>query len=238
MALDPSGCGPPRARNDSHSRVFSARLLDLSTKPFSKIVANWRTGNLGLQARAKKVGNARLHDGTWPVALHAFSPSVVPQPADWPEAATVCGYWFLDQDASWTPPRELKAFINTGEAPIAIGFGSLVVDDPGALAAKMLSGIRAESLALHTHGGRHPPRGSGHHRCGSPGRSPDNRDARHGRPDILGGNGWRQLVQARNRYPQRRSPVRLAVQSGRRTGLPLRLLPSSPSITTSPADSL
>jgi len=73
----------------------------------------------------------------------SVSPTVVPKPADWPDEASVPGYWFLDSDAGWTPPADLVAFIGSGPPPVAVGFGSLVVGDSQRLLGEMLAGIRS-----------------------------------------------------------------------------------------------
>jgi len=50
---------------------------------------------------------------------HVFAP-----PADWPAHVHQTGYWFLDEPA-WTPPSELNAFLESGPAPVYVGFGSI-----------------------------------------------------------------------------------------------------------------
>ena len=57
--------------------------------------------------------------------LYGFSEHVVPRPADWPDAAQITGYWFLDQP-EWRAPDALRAFIDAGPKPVYIGFGSMV----------------------------------------------------------------------------------------------------------------
>jgi sterol 3beta-glucosyltransferase len=50
---------------------------------------------------------------------------VFPRPADWSEHIHNTGYWFLDEDESWTPPAELLDFLQLGKPPVYVGFGSL-----------------------------------------------------------------------------------------------------------------
>jgi len=50
---------------------------------------------------------------------------VFPRPADWPEHIHNTGYWFLDDQAGWTPPRELQDFLDGGKPPVYVGFGSI-----------------------------------------------------------------------------------------------------------------
>lgn len=59
-------------------------------------------------------------------ALYAFSPAVVP-PVDDANAHTT-GFWFLDE--AYTPPDDLTRFIEAGEPPLYIGFGSMSSSDP------------------------------------------------------------------------------------------------------------
>ncbi len=65
-------------------------------------------------------------------ALYAFSPSFIPKPKDWPGHAHVVGYWFLEAEADWQPPSELRAFLAAGDPPVSVGFGSMVNRDPEA----------------------------------------------------------------------------------------------------------
>jgi sterol 3beta-glucosyltransferase len=53
------------------------------------------------------------------------SNAVFPRPADWPEHVYNTGYWFLDEDAGWHPSPELQAFIDGGQPPVYVGFGSM-----------------------------------------------------------------------------------------------------------------
>jgi sterol 3beta-glucosyltransferase len=73
------------------------------------------------------------HRGT-PV-LHGFSEHVLPRPADWPATAQVCGYWSLQSTPEWSPPRKLAAFLDAGDPPVYVGFGSMTIDDPPRLGA-------------------------------------------------------------------------------------------------------
>lgn len=63
-------------------------------------------------------------------ALYAFSRILVPQPADWPPATQITGFWFLDPPHAYTPPADLLRFLKAGEPPVYIGFGSMNTRDP------------------------------------------------------------------------------------------------------------
>jgi sterol 3beta-glucosyltransferase len=72
--------------------------------------------------------------------LYGFSPSVIPQPADW-HNTQVTGYWFLDESADWTPPAALSKFLASGAPPVYIGFGSMGSRNPLATADLVLAAI-------------------------------------------------------------------------------------------------
>ncbi len=58
-------------------------------------------------------------------SLYGYSPSILPRPADWPDHVHVTGYWLLERDPDWQPPRELVEFLDAGEPPVYVGFGSM-----------------------------------------------------------------------------------------------------------------
>lgn len=60
---------------------------------------------------------------------YLWSPGLVPKPADWGPEIDVSGFTFLDLASTFQPPQDLVEFLDGGETPIYIGFGSIVVDD-------------------------------------------------------------------------------------------------------------
>lgn len=86
--------------------------------------------------------------------LHAHSPSVVPAPADWPKRAYITGYWLLDQQEAWQPPPGLVSFLERGEPPVYIGFGSMAGSNPKRLLSAVLKALeRADARGLIVAGG-------------------------------------------------------------------------------------
>jgi sterol 3beta-glucosyltransferase len=57
--------------------------------------------------------------------INACSNYVFAKPKDWPEDVHNSGYWFLDEEMGWKPPRELLDFLKKGKPPVYIGFGSV-----------------------------------------------------------------------------------------------------------------
>jgi len=128
---------------------LSYKLLAFSRLLFLPTVNRWREGVLGLGrlspfqavsgAKDDRVGQ-----------LCAVSPTVVPgYPARDSENIQTTGYWFLDEGQDWFPDPALSAFLEDGNPPIYIGFGSLTTRDPGALAQDIVEGVRrAEVRAI------------------------------------------------------------------------------------------
>ncbi|MEW6403132.1 MAG: glycosyltransferase [Chloroflexota bacterium] len=59
------------------------------------------------------------------LSLWGISPTVVPKPADWAKWHKVTGYWFLDTPVTWQPSDDLIDFLNAGDPPVYVGFGSM-----------------------------------------------------------------------------------------------------------------
>ena len=79
---------------------------------------------------------------------YLWSPGLIPKPADWGPEIDVTGFVFLDLASSFKPPAPLVEFLESGEPPVYIGFGSIVVDDPDKFTALIfeavkLAGVRA-----------------------------------------------------------------------------------------------
>ncbi len=79
---------------------------------------------LGLRSR-KRSGFSKNSRGEPIPALHAYSRVISPPPGDWPESTIVTGFWRLDDNTGWEPDATFKAFLDAGEAPIYLGFGSM-----------------------------------------------------------------------------------------------------------------
>jgi sterol 3beta-glucosyltransferase len=60
-----------------------------------------------------------------PPLFYAYSPIVIPRPADWPDRIHVTGFWSSDPPPGWTPPSDLVAFLENGPPPVYVGFGSM-----------------------------------------------------------------------------------------------------------------
>jgi len=75
-------------------------------------------------------------------SLYAFSPHVVPRPADWGAHIHLTGYWFLDAPPDYRPPEALQRFLDGGPPPVYVGFGSMTRRDPARLTRVVLEALR------------------------------------------------------------------------------------------------
>lgn len=66
----------------------------------------------------------------------------MPKPRDWASHISISGFYFLQPDSEFKPPPDLVKFIEDGDPPIYIGFGSIVVDNPEAMTSMVLEAIR------------------------------------------------------------------------------------------------
>ena len=74
--------------------------------------------------------------------IGAYSSGIIPHPADWPESVHITGSLFLDSMAGWQPSPELQAFLEAGDPPVYVGFGSMAGRSP-----QQLAGLIFEALA-------------------------------------------------------------------------------------------
>lgn len=115
----------------------SHRVTDLLLwLPFRDLVNRWRVGQLGLRPWSVRPPLARMDARQIPT-LYGYSPSVIRRPDDWGPWVHVTGYWFLDHEPGWRPPTPVQRFLEAGDPPIYVGFGSMVSGEGGRLEAAL-----------------------------------------------------------------------------------------------------
>lgn len=124
----------------------SSLLALTGGKFFANRWAGWLTLRLIWGLQAKPINRIRVGLGLPPhtasryldavaaiPAVHGISAHVSPRPDDWPDWVHMVGYWFHDAEVDgWAPPPALSAFLEAGETPIYVGFGSMTSRDPEA----------------------------------------------------------------------------------------------------------
>lgn len=96
-------------------------------QPSRAAVNKWRRHSLQAPPVSYFGPFAAQRTPAYPVA-YAYSPAVLPGPADWPTWIAPTGWWFLEEPA-YMPPPALQRFLDAGEAPVTVGFGSMTPQD-------------------------------------------------------------------------------------------------------------
>ncbi|KAK8115224.1 hypothetical protein PG999_007293 [Apiospora kogelbergensis] len=73
---------------------------------------------------------------------YLWSPGLVPKPEDWGPEIDIAGFTFLDLASTFEPPEDLVEFLDNGDKPIYIGFGSIVVDDADKFTEMIFEGVK------------------------------------------------------------------------------------------------
>ncbi|KIW14656.1 hypothetical protein PV08_07440 [Exophiala spinifera] len=157
----------------SPTREYSHPLANLkSTKLDAKVVnllsyflvdaMIWQgLGDVINRFRCETLGLEAIHPSQAPGLIHRFgiphtycwSPSLIPKPMDWAQNVTVPGFLFSTQAKAYSPPQALLDFLDAKPAPVYIGFGSIVVDDPERLTALIFEAVRQAGVRAIVSGG-------------------------------------------------------------------------------------
>lgn len=114
------------------------------------VITRWRRHTLGLPAIGWREDLRRLRGLPH---LLGFSTAVLPRPRDWAPWMHVTGFWFGETPVDYEPPPELRAFLDDGPPPIAIGFSSHVARDGDRLARAVIDGVGQAGLRAVVLGG-------------------------------------------------------------------------------------
>jgi sterol 3beta-glucosyltransferase len=146
----------PLSRTRDYPNIFFPRNLSLGRRynyfthlmteeliwlPVRRQVNRWIRNDLGLQPVSWRGPYPQLKLERTPV-LYGYSPKVVPPASDWPEWHHVTGYWTLPPSENWQPPDGLVDFLQSGPAPVYIGFGSMTNRNPEEGADVALEALR------------------------------------------------------------------------------------------------
>jgi sterol 3beta-glucosyltransferase len=144
VPLDPTGRFPamtaPILGNFALYNKFTYWVGDLLWNDFTKKRLNTWRKNLGLN-RVNKFPYRTMENGSPVQTLYAFSEFVLQKPKDWGEHIHLTGYWLTDDSQEYVPSEKLKAFLENGEPPIYVGFGSMVGGDFKRLLSMVIKGI-------------------------------------------------------------------------------------------------
>ncbi|KAH6874369.1 hypothetical protein B0T10DRAFT_498827, partial [Thelonectria olida] len=129
------------------SNYLSYGVVDLMTwQGLGDVINGWRVKALNLEPLSATMGPDILSILKVP-HTYCWSAALVPKPPDWGAHIDICGFFMRDEPV-YTPPEELRLFLDAGPPPIYVGFGSIVLDDPEVMTRTILSaceraGVRA-----------------------------------------------------------------------------------------------
>ncbi|MFP3989409.1 glycosyltransferase [Streptomyces sp. E11-3] len=139
----PPSFGGARSLGGAGNRVAARAVLAATDRMYASTARELRA-RLGLPKRADS-SSPRRESGGWPVR-YAYSPTVLPRPADWRPEAQVAGYLWPARPHGWRPDPLLSDFLDAGPPPVFVGFGSVVAADPERLARTAVRALRAAGV--------------------------------------------------------------------------------------------
>src|SRR5215475_3047133 len=139
-----SGAATMNAPLPARESIINWYFGKLFLEPFqwrlsARMVNRFRQEVLSLRPQARSdflTAKRRL------VSVQAYSRHVVPHAQDWPSTIHTTGFWFLEEQNEWKPARELTEFLDSGEPPICIGFGSMTGRNPEHLMQTVSEAVR------------------------------------------------------------------------------------------------
>ncbi|KAI1075366.1 glycosyltransferase family 1 protein [Whalleya microplaca] len=132
----------------AYTNFISYPLVEMMVwQGLGDLVNNFRVKTLGLDPVSTLWAPGATYRLHVPFT-YLWSPGLVPKPDDWGPEIDISGFVFLDLASSFQPPQDLVDFLDAGEPPVYIGFGSIVVDDADRFTemifeAVKLAGVRA-----------------------------------------------------------------------------------------------
>jgi sterol 3beta-glucosyltransferase len=123
-----SGAATMNAPRPNHNSILNYFFGRYFLEPFGwrisgEMVNRFRREILGLMSQTR---SQYLRAKRRLFTVQAYSRHVVPHAEDWPSTIRTTGFCFLEEQREWKPPVELVRFIESGEPPVCIGFGSMV----------------------------------------------------------------------------------------------------------------
>ncbi|OTB02405.1 glycosyltransferase family 1 protein [Hypoxylon sp. CI-4A] len=131
---------PEHKMGGAYNYVTYVMFDNVFWKATAHQINRWRNNILGLP----NTNLEKLQPNKVPF-LYNFSPAVVAPPLDYSDWIRVTGYWFLDEGTDWTPPDDLRDFIQKARKDekklVYVGFGSIIVPDPAKMTQEVIDAV-------------------------------------------------------------------------------------------------
>ncbi len=125
---------------------LSYTVLHKGYHAYDDIINEFRQEQLGIVKIPLSTSPIQMANGKPIPVLHGYSELVSPRPRDWPNTAYVTGYWFLAEKSNWQAPVELINFLEAGEKPVYVGFGSMAGLNPQRMANLVVDALQKASV--------------------------------------------------------------------------------------------
>lgn len=130
----------------NYTNFMSYPLVEMMTwQGLGDLVNRFRVKTLGLEPVSTLWAPGQLFRLKVPYT-YMWSPGLIPKPADWGPEIDIAGFVFLDLASSFKPPETLTKFLDAGEPPVYIGFGSIVVDDPDRFTSLIFEAVKKSGV--------------------------------------------------------------------------------------------
>ncbi len=114
------GKSKPSRRNIAISYKMIQTMLWMASKPSVKSFLKKKNGTLPPDFGCPFENVSPRYP-----AIISCSNYVFPRPQDWDNNIHQKGYWFTQESTAYTPPKKLQDFLQQGEKPVYLGFGSM-----------------------------------------------------------------------------------------------------------------
>ncbi|PYI11514.1 UDP-Glycosyltransferase/glycogen phosphorylase [Aspergillus sclerotiicarbonarius CBS 121057] len=120
------------------NRVSYGVVEWLTWQGLGDVINRWRA-SIDLEPISATEG-PRLAETLKVPFTYCWSPALIPRPQDWPTNIDICGFFFREPP-TYKPSPRLQEFLDSGPAPVYIGFGSIVIDNPQKMTEIILEAV-------------------------------------------------------------------------------------------------
>jgi hypothetical protein len=143
----------PTTASPQTSNLLSFHLVELLTwQGLGDIINTFRVQTLGLEPLSSLFAPGL----TWRLKIpftYAWSPALLARPKEWGNHINISGYFTDPTNTAHDPSPELARFLENGDPPIYIGFGSIKLDNSAEITQLMLAAVeRCGVRAIISHG--------------------------------------------------------------------------------------
>ncbi|KAJ5724974.1 uncharacterized protein N7483_006331 [Penicillium malachiteum] len=128
------------------NRVSYSVVDWLSWQGLGGVINDWRKHEVGLEFISSSDDPFLLKNLEIPYT-YCWSPGLVSKPHDWLANIDVCGFFFR-KTPDYEPDSELIRFLHSGPPPIYVGFGSIVIENPGGMTEILLQAIQETGVRV------------------------------------------------------------------------------------------